>query len=232
MMRDVVKNISQTLSYLSERTDREDYKGLVPEGVMLWTKYSFVMGLVSLSTGMVDRVVWWLWKLTDGYLSYKADEVWREFAKQDKRACVLTLRLFFPKPIKLRRVYNALVIWRQTLHPKEFEWFIPYIIEHKDEMRLYDELYPYVEDAVQLKPEELKQFLKKLYSIDGKLKYFRENPDKTYTVQVEKKLQFYYISILLHAYIFSILRKMFLGRTWPIKKWIKCLPQIEQRRQG
>jgi len=42
-----VNHISQTLSYLSERTDREDYKGLVPEGVMLRTKYGFVMGLVS-----------------------------------------------------------------------------------------------------------------------------------------------------------------------------------------
>jgi len=214
-MRDFVKQISQTLSYLSERTDRKHYTKLFPEGVVLPDEFKFREKLHR-SRYLRRRIKMWILKMLSGYRRLKVEEVWEEFAKQDFKAFKRLFKLLFPEPIDLRRVYEALTLWSQTQYPHELMWISDYIIKHKDEVLKYDQIYYDYElvESRRVSLEEAKLILDRAKRLDVPVENFRKEPDGTYTMSIPKKLQFYHISILLHTYIFHVLHVAIFGDSW------------------
>ncbi|MCI4454105.1 MAG: hypothetical protein JHC25_04050 [Thermodesulfobacterium sp.] len=198
-----VKQITETIRYLSDRSGRENYTKLFPEGVKL----------PDALRGWLDRKDRkWLRKLYEGYEKLKANEVWAELKEQEPEIFQKLLRLFFPEPIKLRRVYEVLMEWNPDLEPVDLIMLGRSVIEDKDEMLRYDEFY---EDYMKLRsgqfiPEdELEQILNKLISGGVVENGWKIEQDGTVLYKVKPLPYFHYMSILLHAYIVFILREMF-----------------------
>jgi hypothetical protein len=172
-MEDFVKQISQTLSYLSERTNREHYTKLFPEGVELPD---------ALRGRLNGKERKWLRKLYEGYKKLEANKVWAELEQREPEVFLNLLRLFFPEPIKLRRVYEVLMEWEPDHTPVDLIMLGRRVIEWKDEMLRYDEFY---EDYMKLRsgqfiPEdELKQIINKLISGDVVSHGWKIEPDGT-----------------------------------------------------
>ncbi len=202
-MEDFVKQITETVRYLSDRSGRENYTKLFPEGVEL---PDALRGWLNRK----DRK--WLRKLYEGYEKREANKVWAELERREPEVFLKLLRLFFPEPIKLRRVYEVLMEWEPDLTPVDLIMLGYRVIEGKDEMLRYDEFY---EDYMKLRlgkfiPEdELKRIINKLISGDVVLHGWKIEPDGTVLYRVIPLPYFHYMSILLHAYIVFILREMF-----------------------
>jgi hypothetical protein len=200
-MRDFVKQITETIKYLSDRSGRKNYSKLFPEDAKL----------PDALRGWLDRKDRkWLRVLYEGYEKLKANEVWAELERREPEVFQKLLRLFFPEPIKLRRVYEVLMEWNPELEPVDLIMLGYSVIKDKDEMLKYDEFY---EDYMKLKTEwlpedELNHILNKLISGGVVLDHFKIK-DGTYIRIVKPLPYFHYMSILLHAYIVFILREMF-----------------------
>jgi len=203
-MRDFVKQIEETIRYLSDRSGRENYTSILPESVKL----------PNALRGWLDRKdKRWLRKLYyEGYEKLEANKVWAELEQKEPEVFQKLLRLFFPEPIKLKRVYKVLMEWEPNLKPIDLIMLGWRVIRWKDEMLKYDEFY---EDYMKLRSEkfipedELKQILDKLISAGVCSRGFKIEPDGTYVEKVIPEPYFHYMSILLHAYIVFILREMF-----------------------
>jgi hypothetical protein len=201
-MRDFVNQITETIRYLSERSGREHYTKLLPEGVEL----------PDALRGWLDRKDRkWLRKLYEGYQKLEANKVWAELERREPEVFLKLLRLFFPEPIKLRRVYEVLMEWNPDLYPVDLIMLGRRVIEWKKDMLKYDEFY---EDYMKLKTEwlpedELKHIINKLISGGVVLNDWKIEPDGTVLYIVKPLPYFHYMSILLHAYIVFILREMF-----------------------
>ncbi len=204
-MEDFVKQISQTLSYLSERTNREHYTKLFPEGVELPN---------ALRGRLNGKERKWLRKLYEGYKKLEANKVWAELEREELEVFLKLLRLFFPEPIKLRRVYEVLMEWEPDHTPVDLIMLGRRVIEWKDEMLKYDEFY---EDYKKLRSgshdyipkKELRRILGRLIKGGVVLHGFKIEPDGTYRYIVKPEPYFHYMSILPHAHIVYILREMF-----------------------
>jgi len=201
-MRDFVKQITETIRYLSDRSGRENYTKLFPEDAKLPD---------ALRCWLDRKDKQWLRKLYEGYNKLEANKVWAELKEQEPEVFQKLLRLFFPEPIKLRRVYEVLMEWNPDHTPIDLIMLVYRVIEDKDEMLKYDEFY---EDYTKLKTEllsedELEHILNKLINADVVLNDFEIEPDGTYIHTVKPLPYFHYMSILLHAYIVFILREMF-----------------------
>jgi hypothetical protein len=198
-----VKQITETIRYLSDRSGRKNYTNLLPEGVEL----------PDTLRGWLDRKDRkWLRKLYyEGYRELEANKVWAELEQQEPEIFQKLLRLFFPEPIKLRRVYKVLMEWEPDTEPVDLIMLGRRVIERKEEMLKYDEFY---EDYMKLKTEwlpedELKQIINKLISGGVVIHGFKIEPDGTVLYIVKPEPYFHYMSILLHAYIVFILWEMF-----------------------
>jgi hypothetical protein len=202
VVAEFVKQITETIKYLSDRSGREHYTKLFPEGVKL---PDALRGWLNKK----DRK--WLRKLYEGYQKLEANKVWAELEWREPEVFQKLLRLFFPEPIKLRRVYEVLMEWKPDSEPVDLIMLGYRVIEWKDEMLRYDEFY---EDYMKFKtkelPEdELKHIIRKLISGDVALHRWEIEPDGSRRYIVKPQPYFHYMSILLHAYIVYILREMF-----------------------
>jgi hypothetical protein len=201
-MSEFVKQITETIKYLSERSGRKHYTKLLPEGVKL----------PDALKGWLDRKDRkWLRKLYEGYQKLEANKVWAELERQEPEVFQKLLRLFFPEPIKLRRVYEVLMEWEPNFEPVDLIMLGRRVIEWKDEMPKYDEFY---EDYMKLKTkwlskDELKHIINKLISGGVVLHGWKIEPNGSVLYIVKPLPYFHYMSILLHAYIVFILREMF-----------------------
>jgi hypothetical protein len=205
-MSEFVKQITETIKYLSERSGRKNYTKLLPEGVEL----------PNALRGWLDRKdKKWLRKLYyEGYQKLEANKVWAELERQEPEVFQKLLRLFFPEPIKLRRVYEVLMEWEPNFEPVDLIMLGRRVIEWKDEMPKYDEFY---EDYMKLRSgyrnylskKELRRILGRLVKGGVVIHGFKIDPDGTYRYIVKPEPYFHYIPILLHAYIVFILREMF-----------------------
>jgi len=202
-MEDFVKQITETVRYLSDRSGRKHYTKLFSEGVELPDAIR--------TLDRKDRK--WLRKLYyEGYKKLEANKVWEELEVLEYDVFKKILRLFFPEPINLEKVYKVLREWNPDHYPIDLIMLGRRVIEWKDEMLRYDEFY---EDYMKLRsgqfiPEdELKQIINKLISGGVVLHGWKIEPDGTVLYIVKPLPYFNYISILLHAYIVFILREMF-----------------------
>jgi len=202
-MAEFVKQITETIKYLSDRSGREHYTKLFPEGVEL----------PDALRGWLDRKdKKWLRKLYEGYEKLEANKVWAELERWEPEVFQKLLRLFFPEPIKLRRVYEVLMEWEPDHEPVDLIMLGRRVIRWKDEMLKYDEFY---KDYMKLRSErlipedELKQIISKLISGGVVLHGWKIEPDGAVLYTVKPLPYFHYMSILLHAYIVFILREMF-----------------------
>jgi hypothetical protein len=200
-MQDFVKQITETIKYLSDRSGRENYTKLFPEGVELPD---------ALRGWLNGKERKWLRKLYEGYEKLEANKVWVELEQRETEVFLKLLRLFFPEPIKLRRVYDVLMGWESDHTPVDLITLGYRVIRWKDEMPKYDEFY---EDYTKLRsgefiPEdELKQIINKLISGGVVLHGWKIEPDGTVVYIVKPLPYLNYISILLHSYIVFLLRK-------------------------
>jgi hypothetical protein len=203
-VQNFVKQITETIRYLSDRSGRKHYTNILPDGVKLPDDLR----------GWLDRKdKKWLRKLYyEGYEKLEANKVWAEMEEEEPEVFQKLLGLFFPEPIKPRRVYKVLMEWEPNLKPIDLIMLGRRAIERKDEMLKYDEFY---EDYMKLRTEwfiskdELKQILDKLIDGGVVLHGWKIEPDGTYVEKVIPDPYFHYIPILLHAYIVFILREMF-----------------------
>jgi hypothetical protein len=182
-MRDFVKQIEETIVYLLQNPSKEYYITLFPEGVYLREPSSVLSELeVQEHYGYVAS---WLWMLYEGYRKGYAPFVWRKAFWEDKDVFMWMLRLFFAIDRRRGRIYQALAKVQLNLHPDELLQLSKYIIKHKDEV-------------VKLGDEEIQ--LAKLYYC---LKL--PNGEKITAIAV-KKFDFDPMAILLHAYVYYVLR--------------------------
>ncbi len=209
-MAEFVKEITETIRYLSERSGRKNYTKLLPEGVEL----------PDALRGWLDRKDRkWLRKLYEGYEKLEANKVWAELERREPEVFLKLLRLFFPEPIKLRRVYEVLMEWEPDHSPFDLIMLGHRVIRWKDEMLKYDEFY---EDYKKLRSgshdyipkKELRRILGRLIKGDVALHGFKIEPDGTYRYIVKPLPYFHYMSILLHAYIVYILREYIRSEEW------------------
>ncbi|MFZ8858992.1 MAG: hypothetical protein ACO2PP_00580 [Thermocrinis sp.] len=207
-MEEFVKQITETVRYLSDRSGREHYTKLFPEGVELPDAIR--------TLDRKDRK--WLRKLYyEGYKKLEAKKVWEELEVLEYDVFKKILRLFFPEPINLEKVYKVLREWNPDHYPIDLIMLGRKVIEWKDEMLRYDEFY---EDYMKLRsgqfiPEdELKQIINKLISGDVVSHGWKIEPDGTVLYIVKPLPYFNYISILLHSYIVFLLREHINGEEW------------------
>jgi hypothetical protein len=198
-----VKQITETIKHLSDRSGREHYTKLFPEDVKL----------PDVLRGWLDRKdKKWLRKLYyEGYQKLEANKVWAELEQREPEVFQKLLRLFFPEPINLERVYKLLREWNPDHYPFDLIMLGRRVIEWKDEMLKYDEFYEdYMKFRTKWLPEdELKHIINKLISGGVVIHGFKIEPDGTYRYIVKPLPYFHYIPILLHAYIVYILRELF-----------------------
>jgi len=209
-MAEFVKQINETIKYLSDRSGRKNYTKLLPEGVKL----------PDALRGWLDRKDRkWLKRLYEGYEKLEANKVWAELERREPEVFVKILKLFFPEPTKLRRVYEVLMEWEPDHTPVDLIMLGRRVIEWKDEMLEYDKFY---EDYKKLRSgyrsymskKELRRILGRLIKGGVVLHGFKIEPDGTYTYIVKPPPYFHYMSILLHAYIVYILREYFNNEEW------------------
>ncbi len=200
-MEDFVKQITETVRYLSNRSGRKHYTKLFPEGVELPD---------ALRGRLNGKERKWLRELYEGYEKREANKVWAELERREPEVFLKLLRLFFPEPIKLRQVYDVLMEWEPDHTPVDLIMLGYRVIEWKDEMLRYDEFH---EDYMKLRSgefiheDELKQIINKLISGGVVLHGWKIEPDGTVLYRVKPLPYFHYMSILLHAYIVFILRE-------------------------
>jgi hypothetical protein len=203
-MSDFAKQITETIRYLSDRSGRKHYTNILPESVKL----------PDALRGWLDRKdKRWLRKLYyEGYEKLEANKVWAELEQKEPEVFQKLLRLFFPEPINLEKVYKLLKEWNPDHYPLDLIMLGRRVIEWKDEMLKYDEVY---EDYMKLRTEwfiskdELKQILDKLIDGGVVLHGWKIEPDGTYVEKVIPDPYFHYIPILLHTHIVFILRERF-----------------------
>jgi hypothetical protein len=203
-MRGFVKQLTETIRYLSDRSGREHYTKIFPEGAKLPH---------DLRGWLSRKEKKWLRKLYyEGYRKLEANKVWAEMEEEEPEVFQKLLRLFFPEPINLEKVYKLLKEWNPNHYPLDLIMLGQRVIRWKDEMLKYNKFY---EDYMKLRTErfiskdELKQILDKL--IDGGVASheWKIEPDGTYVEKVIPDPYFHYIPILLHTHIVFILREWF-----------------------
>jgi hypothetical protein len=180
-MAEFVKQITETIKYLSDRSGREDYIKFYPEDAEL-PEAKEVLKRVEEDKRYLKERSFWLWRLLDGYMKFRADEVWKEFLRQDAILLIRTLEVLFP-PISYKIAYNTLTKRPQRLHPDELIRLSEYIIKHKDKVAEYGGEEPPT----------------------AKIVYSLELPDGTNTVLRIKNFSFDPVFILLHAYVYHVL---------------------------
>jgi hypothetical protein len=212
-MGEFVKQITETIKYLSERSGRKHYTRIFPEGVELPD---------ALRSWLDRKDKKWLRELYEGYEKLEANKVWAELERREPEVFQKLLRLFFPEPIKLRRVYKVLMEWEPDHYPVDLIMLGRRVIEWKGEMLKYDEFY---EDYKKLRSEsfipedKLKQIINKLISGGVVWHDWKMEPDGTVLYIVKSPPYFHYMSILLHAYIVFILREHFNTEEWLEKQF-------------
>ncbi len=185
-MAEFVKQINETIKYLSDRSGREYYTKLFPEGVELYSAGEILKKLEEEKRYRKD-IGFWLWKLFDGYRKFYAPEVWRELLRSDYTLFEKIVGLFFSSTRSIKLISKVLTENPQRLHPDELIWISRYIIKHKDKVLRYDETEP--------------QIAKLFYSLELP----NNEPDGTNTIIAVRKFAFDPILILLHAYLYYVL---------------------------
>jgi hypothetical protein len=198
-MIDFVKQISEALNYLSERTDREQYIKLFPEGVKL----------LDAPRGSLNKKVERLLKrLYVGYMKRKANMIWRELEEKDK---IAILEFFFPAPFCYDKIYDALLDWEPDQSPLDLIMLGRRVAENKEEMLKFDKYYEKYKRMRRgwVPKDELFEILQELVDAGVYLKHFKIEQDGTFTGKFIPMPYFHHVSILLHSYIAYILREMF-----------------------
>jgi hypothetical protein len=149
--------------------------------------------------------------LLKGYKELKANEAWADLYIQDRNLFWAVLREFFPKPIDLRKVHNALNHWNPIVETDGLIMLAEFVALNKEKMLKFDKFYEEVElyKAGYLDTQAKKDFLNKLKA-EGLLRDETElNPvclDRTYPL-----LFINYFSILIHGYIAYELDRAYLA---------------------
>ncbi len=185
-MAEFVKQITETIRYLSERSGREYYTKLFPEGVELYSAGEILKKLEEEKRYRKD-IGFWLWRLLEGYRKFYAPEVWKELLRSDYFLFEKILGLFFSSIKGWKFIYKVLTENPQRLHPDELIWISRYIIKHKDEVLKCDKAEPPI--------------AKLFYSLELP----NNEPDGTNTIIAVRKFAFDPILILLHAYLYYVL---------------------------
>jgi len=185
-MRDFVKQIEETIEYLTKNPSKEYYTKLFPEGVKLYNAGEVLKKLEEEKRYRKD-IGFWLWKLFEGYSKFYAPSVWEELLRSDYFVFEKILGLFFLSVKGWKFIYKVLTENPQRLHPDELIRISEYIIKHKDKVLSYDKAEPPI----------------------AKLFYSLELPNNgtggTNTIIAVKKFAFDPLVILLHAYLYKVL---------------------------
>jgi len=203
-MSDFAKQLTDAVRYLSDRSSLKHYTKILPDGVELPD---------ALRGWLYKKDKKWLRKLyCEGYMKLEANKVWEEMQVMEYEIFQKLLRLFFPEPINLEKVYKLLREWNPDREPVDLIMLGRRVIEQKDEVLKYDEFY---EDYMELRSwrsaskDELKQIADKLLSAGVCWSDFYIEPNGAYVEKVIPHPYFHYIPILLHAHIVYILREWF-----------------------
>jgi hypothetical protein len=185
-MSEFVKEITETIKYLSDRSGRGYYTKIFPEGVGLYSAGEILKKLEEEKRYRKD-IGFWLWKLFEGYRKFYAPSVWVELLRSDYFIFERILGLFFPSVKGWKFIYKLLTENPQRLHPDELIRISEYIIKHRDKVLSYDKAEPPI----------------------AKLFYSLELPNNgtggTNTIIAVKKFAFDPLVILLHAYLYKVL---------------------------
>jgi hypothetical protein len=185
-MSDFVKQITETIKYLSDRSGREYYTKIFPEGIELYSAGEVLKKLEEEKRYRKD-IGFWLWRLFEGYRKFYAPSVWEELLRSDFTIFEKILGLFFPSVRGWKFIYKILTENPQRLHPDELIWISRYIIKHRDKVLRYDGA----------EPSSAKLF----YSLELP----NNEPDGTKPIIAVRKFAFDPLVILLHAYLYYVL---------------------------
>jgi hypothetical protein len=185
-MSEFVKEITETIKYLSERSGREHYTKIFPEGVELYSAGEILKKLEEEKRYRKD-IGFWLWRLLEGYRKFYAPMVWQELFRSDYHLFEKILGLFFSSIRGWKFIYKVLTENPQRLHPDELIWISRYIIKHKDKALRCDKAEPSV--------------AKLFYSLELP----NSDTDGTNTIIAVRKFAFDPLVILLHAYLYYVL---------------------------
>jgi hypothetical protein len=188
-MSEFVKEITETIKYLSDRSGREYYTKIFPEGVELYSAGEVLKKLEEEKRYRKD-IGFWLWRLLEGYRKFYAPSVWNELLRSDVIIFEKIIGLFFPSVRGLKIISKVLTENQQRLHPDELIWISRYIIKHKDKVLRYDKAEPSV--------------AKLFYSLELP----NSDTDGTNTIIAVRKFAFDPLVILLHAYLYYVLSKV------------------------
>ena len=181
-----MKEITETIKYLSDRSGRELYTKLFPEGVKLHSVEEILKKLEEEKRYRKD-IGLWLWRLLEGYRKFYAPSVWQELLRSDYILFEKILGLFFSSIKGWKFIYKVLNENPQRLHPDELIWISRYIIKHKDKVLRYDKAEP--------------QIAKLVYSLELP----NNEPDGTNTIIAVRKFVFDPLVISLNAYLYYVL---------------------------
>jgi hypothetical protein len=215
-----VRQISQTLSYLSKRTDRDYYTMLFPEGMQL---------PYFLNIPRNKKVKKWLKRLYDGYIGGRGYQVWMELRDRNRSLFEKVLKIFFPKtvihPFRLHDLERALFIWKFREDRLSLISLARYVIENKDEMVLkYEKLFKEYEQWFHDEHDmtKIKELTDKLIKEGVVRKHFKREEDRVAFYFIPMPY-FYHISILIHCYIAQLLHETFFEEEWRIQKQKKAI---------